>query len=72
MCGITGKIYFDNNSVSEQDILAMNEKIMHRGPDDGGVYISPDRKVGLGHRRLSIIDLSPLGHQPMNYQWRDL
>ena len=40
---------------------------MHRGPDDGGVYISPDQKVGLGHRRLSIIDLSPLGHQPMNY-----
>jgi len=67
MCGITGKIYFDNNSVSERDILVMNEKIQHRGPDDGGVYISPDKKVGLGHRRLSIIDLSPLGHQPMNY-----
>lgn len=45
----------------------MNEKIQHRGPDDGGAYISPDQKVGLGHRRLSIIDLSPLGHQPMNY-----
>lgn len=45
----------------------MNEKIIHRGPDDGGIYISPDQKVGLGHRRLSIIDLSPLGHQPMSY-----
>lgn len=67
MCGITGKIYFGNNTASEQDILVMNEKIQHRGPDDGGVYISPDQKVGLGHRRLSIIDLSPLGHQPMNY-----
>ncbi|HAT73389.1 MAG: Asparagine synthetase [Candidatus Moranbacteria bacterium GW2011_GWF2_36_839] len=67
MCGITGKIYFENDSVSEQDILAMNEKILHRGPDDGGVYISQDKKIGLGHRRLSIIDLSPLGHQPMNY-----
>lgn len=67
MCGITGKIYFDNNTVSEQDILMMNEKIMHRGPDDEGVYISPDKKVGLGHKRLSIIDLSPLGHQPMQY-----
>lgn len=67
MCGITGKIYFDNNTVSEQNILAMNEKIQHRGPDDGGVYISTDQKVGLGHRRLSIIDLSPLGHQPMRY-----
>ncbi|MFA6159980.1 MAG: asparagine synthase (glutamine-hydrolyzing) [Parcubacteria group bacterium] len=70
MCGITGKIYFNDETVSEQAILAMNEKIMHRGPDDGGVYISPDQKVGLGHRRLSIIDLSPLGHQPMRYMDR--
>jgi asparagine synthase (glutamine-hydrolysing) len=67
MCGITGKIYFNDQTVSESDILIMNEKIMHRGPDDGGTYISPDQRVGLGHRRLSIIDLSPLGHQPMNY-----
>lgn len=67
MCGITGKIFFNNDTVSESDVLMMNEKIMHRGPDDGGVHISADSKVGLGHRRLSIIDLSPLGHQPMNY-----
>ncbi|PJA86617.1 MAG: asparagine synthase (glutamine-hydrolyzing) [Candidatus Moranbacteria bacterium CG_4_9_14_3_um_filter_42_9] len=67
MCGITGKIYFNANTVLEQDILVMNEKIQHRGPDDEGVYLSPDQKVSLGHRRLSIIDLSPLGHQPMNY-----
>lgn len=67
MCGIIGKIYFSENTVSEQAILTMNEKITHRGPDDGGIYISPDQKVGMGHRRLSIIDLSPLGHQPMNY-----
>ncbi|MDQ1284102.1 MAG: hypothetical protein QG620_450 [Patescibacteria group bacterium] len=67
MCGITGKIYFNDQTVSENDILTMNEKILHRGPDDGGAYISPDQKVGLGHRRLSIIDLSPLGHQPMSY-----
>jgi len=67
MCGIIGKIYFNSHTVSERDILVMNEKIRHRGPDDGGIYISPDQKVGLGHRRLSIIDLSPLGHQPMNY-----
>lgn len=67
MCGITGKIIFNNKTVSEQEIETMNQKIIHRGPDDGGIYISPDKKVGLGHRRLSIIDLSPLGHQPMNY-----
>lgn len=67
MCGITGKIYFNNNIVSENELETMNSKIIHRGPDDGGVYVSPDSKIGLGHRRLSIIDLSPLGHQPMNY-----
>lgn len=70
MCGLTGKVYFNKQTVSETDILAMNEKILHRGPDGGGVYISPDKKIGLGHRRLSIIDLSPLGHQPMNYMNR--
>jgi len=67
MCGITGKIFFNSCEVSEQEIEQMNNAIIHRGPDDGGIYISPDRRVGLGHRRLSIIDLSPLGHQPMSY-----
>lgn len=67
MCGITGKVFFNDSNVNESEILAMNEAVQHRGPDDGGVYISPDKKVGLGHRRLSIIDLSPTGHQPMNY-----
>ncbi len=69
MCGITGKIYFGNNkkNVFEHDILTMNKKISHRGPDDGGVYISKNQKLGLGHQRLSIIDLSTNGHQPMHY-----
>jgi len=70
MCGITGKVYIQNGIVSESDIERMNEAIKHRGPDDGGVYTSPQKKVGLGHRRLSIIDLSPLGHQPMSYMGR--
>lgn len=67
MCGISGKIFFDSQTVAERDILNMNEKIKHRGPDDSGIYVAPDKKVGLGHQRLSIIDLSPLGRQPMNY-----
>jgi asparagine synthase (glutamine-hydrolysing) len=67
MCGIVGKIYLISGEAGASDILAMNKKLEHRGPDDGGVYISSDRKVGMGHRRLSIIDLSPFGHQPMNY-----
>jgi len=67
MCGIAGKAYFNNKEVLVRDIEAMNEKITHRGPDDSGVYISKNKRVGMGHRRLSVIDLSPLGHQPMNY-----
>lgn len=70
MCGITGKISFSSKNISDQEIETMNDAIKHRGPDDGGSYISPDGKVGLGHRRLSIIDLSPLGHQPMRYMDR--
>lgn len=70
MCGIAGKISLSSQTVSVQEIETMNDAIRHRGPDDGGVYISPDQKVGLGHRRLSIIDLSPLGHQPMRYMNR--
>ena len=67
MCGIAGKISFTDKLISSNDIEKMTEAIKHRGPDDGGVYLSPDTKVGLGHRRLAIIDLSPLGHQPMRY-----
>ena len=68
MCGITGKIYFaKDKEVAVSQIEQMTNSIKHRGPDDDGVYISPDKKVGFGHRRLSIIDLSPLGHQPMSY-----
>ncbi len=67
MCGIAGKISLSEKNISSEVIETMNDAIKHRGPDDGGVYISPNQKVGLGHRRLSIIDLSPLGHQPMRY-----
>jgi asparagine synthase (glutamine-hydrolysing) len=63
MCGICGKVEFDRGaSVSGALIRAMLDTIRHRGPDDQGVYLSP--QVGLGHARLSIIDLSR-GHQPL-------
>lgn len=67
MCGIAGKISLIGHRISHKEIDCMTNAIKHRGPDDGGAYISPDKYVGLGHRRLSIIDLSPLGHQPMRY-----
>jgi asparagine synthase (glutamine-hydrolysing) len=64
MCGICGKLEFDRNaSVPEPLIRTMLNSIRHRGPDDQGVYLSS--QVGLGHARLSIIDLSS-GHQPLS------
>ncbi len=67
MCGIAGKISFTNKSVQKRNLVRMTDAIAHRGPDDEGHYISPNQHVGLGHRRLSIIDLSSQGHQPMSY-----
>ncbi len=64
MCGITGIVRFDEESVSLGELKRMTSSLAHRGPDDEGVYISG--RAGIGHRRLSIIDLSPAGHQPMS------
>jgi asparagine synthase (glutamine-hydrolysing) len=64
MCGIAGKVYFAaDRKVDPQMLRMMTDVMSHRGPDDVGIYQRGN--VGLGHRRLSIIDLSPAGHQPM-------
>jgi asparagine synthase (glutamine-hydrolysing) len=63
MCGITGLIHLDGAPVSPVILQRMTDAIAHRGPDGEGHWI--EANVGLGHRRLSIIDLSPAGHQPM-------
>lgn len=72
MCGICGKIDFNGKPIDSNLIKRMCQKMVHRGPDDEGIFIGPGSKVqsskinvGLGHRRLSIIDLSEAGHQPM-------
>lgn len=65
MCGIAGIIDL-KNSVSPTHILDMTNAIRHRGPDDEGVWISPESNVGLGHRRLSFLDLSENGKQPLS------
>lgn len=67
MCGINGIIRFDSALPPQAElwVAAMNKRIAHRGPDDEGLWISPGRKACLGHRRLSILDLSSAGHQPM-------
>ncbi|MBM3253394.1 MAG: asparagine synthetase B, partial [Candidatus Omnitrophica bacterium] len=67
MCGICGIIDFSGKKIEEQTIRVMCSKMRHRGPDDEGIYINKKTtSVGLGHRRLSIIDLSSSGHQPMS------
>jgi len=63
MCGICGMINRSGEPVSEENIRKMMMKLSHRGPDDEGVYLN--RNLGLGHVRLSIIDLSKAGSQPM-------
>jgi asparagine synthase (glutamine-hydrolysing) len=62
MCGIAGMVRFDG-PIARERLAAMVESISHRGPDDSGLFT--EGGVGLGMRRLSILDLSPLGHQPM-------
>src|SRR6266852_910961 len=63
MCGICGILHFDHaRDVDPTTLEAMNQRMVHRGPDDAGIYLS--RNVGLGVRRLSIIDLAS-GHQPV-------
>lgn len=67
MCGIAGAISFQNSSFSftPDYFKSMCSALSHRGPDGEGIWVSDDRKVGLGHRRLSIIDLSRQAAQPM-------
>jgi asparagine synthase (glutamine-hydrolysing) len=65
MCGIAGIV--SNTPQTERSWLTIGrDAMMHRGPDDAGEWWSSDGRIGLAHRRLSIIDLSPLGHQPMH------
>jgi asparagine synthase (glutamine-hydrolysing) len=68
MCGIVGVFSYSSDSatVTEDLIVRMRDSMIHRGPDDAGLYISANGKLGLGHRRLSIIDLSPRAKQPMS------
>jgi asparagine synthase (glutamine-hydrolysing) len=66
MCGITGLLYYNNNSdLNESTLLSMRDAMVHRGPDGGGSWVSEDKKVGFAHRRLSIIDLAQTAAQPM-------
>lgn len=67
MCGLTGFLQSSSSSVeiSKKILEDMSHPITHRGPDDSGVWFDDASGIGLAHRRLSIVDLSPAGHQPM-------
>ena len=68
MCGITG-FFTTEKQISSQElgniVENMCQSLIHRGPDDGGIWVDEEVGIALGHRRLSIVDLSPEGHQPM-------
>jgi len=63
MSGITGIYYLDGRDADRNLLQRMTSTIAHRGLDDEGLYFSDN--LGLGHRRLAIVDLSEAGHQPM-------
>ena len=65
MCGIVGALSWGNFSITSDYIISMRDTMIHRGPDGGGCWVNPEKTLGLGHRRLSIIDLSASANQPM-------
>src|SRR5688500_8668913 len=70
MCGIAGIFNFDKQAASEKCLKAMSDAIAHRGPDGEGGFV--EEYVGLGNRRLAILDVSSYGHQHMsshNEEW---
>ena len=70
MCGIGGILFPENRAVDLQALKLMGESISHRGPDQEGFWINNEASVGFVHKRLSIIDLSEKGRQPMHYLGR--
>lgn len=65
MCGIAGIIKFNGSSISTNEIDELTDSLAHRGPDGRGTWFNQNKNIALGHRRLSILDLSDAGHQPM-------
>ena len=65
MCGINGIYHFSRSAANTRVIARMNDVLAHRGPDAEGIY--NDEKIHLGHRRLSIIDVSEAANQPLFY-----
>ena len=65
MCGIAGIVHLNSDKVSSEKLQKFTDSMFHRGPDGAGYEIFENELVGFGHRRLSILDLSDAGKQPM-------
>lgn len=65
MCGIAGVLNATGTLALEPVVRAMADTLVRRGPDDSGIWVDPEAGIALGHRRLSVLDLSAAGHQPM-------
>ncbi len=68
MCGVAGIVSYDQHApdIDQRELLRIRDQMVHRGPDDAGLWISDNHRTGLAHRRLAIIDPGPTGHQPMH------
>jgi asparagine synthase (glutamine-hydrolysing) len=66
VCGIAGILAFSSTAaVADEELVRLNESMPHRGPDGSGTWLADDRKAGLSHLRLAIVDLSDDAAQPM-------
>jgi asparagine synthase (glutamine-hydrolysing) len=70
MCGIAGVISTDRSIINQSILKQMTDSMIHRGPDGEGFWVNENNIIGLGHRRLSVIDLSQAASQPMHYLGR--
>jgi asparagine synthase (glutamine-hydrolysing) len=68
MCGLVGLYKHNNDKVSVNELDSFTDSLAHRGPDGRGTFINEGKNLGLGHRRLSILDISKAGSQPMSYK----
>ena len=67
MCGIVGIWQLEGGNVDRETLDRLTDSLAHRGPDGRGTIIDSNVALGLGHRRLAILDVSVAGHQPMSY-----
>lgn len=70
MCGIVGELRLDGEGVDPERLRVARDRLTHRGPDDAGIHV--EGPIGLAHRRLSIIDLSPAGRMPMSNETNEI